>query len=288
MSTCVPFPPFSGIIFTVGTRWRLRFAATFLFWTYCISQGMVRVCPFADFLSVPGWNLIQVQSSNLRQMRIVLLMSGRWPIFARQLALYWSFIVYWRQIFSSISVGPQTSFFSWWLCKFVESFSVQVWFTSCIIGFPLMGIVIFSARCSRRVKSCSGDKQKRSLVSIASHVGQLTQGVSRLWVSTGLFASGEQLTASAFGGPGSIFAQHAGSSCVTTQRDFWPGYNSLYQCWDTSQVLFSLFRLLLTVLWTKLSTWTMFSVAVTLPYNNWSDSAPAYSPGCVYASWTSS
>ena len=53
MSTCVPFPPFSGIIFTVGTRWRLRFAATFLFWTYCISQGMVRVCPFADFLIGP-------------------------------------------------------------------------------------------------------------------------------------------------------------------------------------------------------------------------------------------
>ena len=49
MSTCVHFSPFSGLIFTIGTRWRLCFAATFLFWTYCISQGMVRVCPFAIF-----------------------------------------------------------------------------------------------------------------------------------------------------------------------------------------------------------------------------------------------
>ena len=53
MSTCVHISPFSGLIFTVGTRGRLRFAATFLFWTYCISQGMVRVCPFANFLIGP-------------------------------------------------------------------------------------------------------------------------------------------------------------------------------------------------------------------------------------------
>ena len=32
----------------------------------------------------------------------------------------------------------------------------------------------------------------------------------------------------------------------------------------------------------------MFAVAVTLPYDNWSDSGPACGPGCVYASWTSS
>ena len=87
------FSTFSGIIFTVGTRCRLRFAATFLSWTYCISQGMVRVCPFANFLLVPGWNLNQVQSNNFGQMRNVLLMYGRWPIFARQLALYWPFII---------------------------------------------------------------------------------------------------------------------------------------------------------------------------------------------------
>ena len=53
MSTCVHFSTFSGTIFTVGTRCRLRFAATFLFWTYCISQGMVRVCPFANLLIGP-------------------------------------------------------------------------------------------------------------------------------------------------------------------------------------------------------------------------------------------
>ena len=53
VGTCVHFSPFSGIIFTVGTRWRLRFAATFLFGTYCISQGMVRVCPFANLLIGP-------------------------------------------------------------------------------------------------------------------------------------------------------------------------------------------------------------------------------------------
>jgi len=53
MSTCVHFSTFSGIIFTVGTRCRLRFAATFLFWTYCISQGIVRVCPFANLLIGP-------------------------------------------------------------------------------------------------------------------------------------------------------------------------------------------------------------------------------------------
>ena len=53
MSTCVLFSTFSGIIFTVGTRCRLRFAATFLFWTYCISQGIVRVCPFANLLIGP-------------------------------------------------------------------------------------------------------------------------------------------------------------------------------------------------------------------------------------------
>ena len=53
MSTSVHFSTFSGTIFTVGTRCRLRFAATFLFWTYCISQGMVRVCPFANLLIGP-------------------------------------------------------------------------------------------------------------------------------------------------------------------------------------------------------------------------------------------
>ena len=31
----------------------MRFAAIFLFWTYCISQGMVRVCPFANLLIGP-------------------------------------------------------------------------------------------------------------------------------------------------------------------------------------------------------------------------------------------
>ena len=49
----VHFSTFSGIIFTVGTRCRLRFAATFLFWTYCISQGIIRVCPFANPLIGP-------------------------------------------------------------------------------------------------------------------------------------------------------------------------------------------------------------------------------------------
>ena len=42
-------PFFKGSV----TRCRLRFAATFLFWTYCISQGMVRVCPFANLLIGP-------------------------------------------------------------------------------------------------------------------------------------------------------------------------------------------------------------------------------------------
>ena len=39
------------------------------------------------------------------------------------------------------------------------------------------------------------------------------------------------------------------------------------------------FHLLLTVLWTKLSTWTVFVATVTLRYNDWSDSAPAYNLG---------
>ena len=38
------------------------------------------------------------------------------------------------------------------------------------------------------------------------------------------------------------------------------------------------------VLWTKLSTWTVVVATVTLPYNDWSDSAPAYNPGRFYAS----
>ena len=53
MSTCVPFSTFCGTIFTVGIRCRLRCAAFFLFWTYCISQGMVRVCPFANLFIGP-------------------------------------------------------------------------------------------------------------------------------------------------------------------------------------------------------------------------------------------
>ena len=96
------------------------------------------------------------------------------------------------------------------------------------------------------------------------------------------------LTASSFRGPRSFFTRHAGSSCVTIQGDFWPSCNSdvefLYQCWVSSQGLFHLFLLLLTVLWTKFSTWTVFFATVTLRYNNWSDSAPAYRPGRVYAS----
>ena len=46
----------------------------------------------------------------------------------------------------------------------------------------------------------------------------------------------------------------------------------------------SLCQLLLTVLWTKLSTWTVFVATVTLRYNGWSDGAPAYNLGRVYAS----
>ena len=56
MSTCVHFSTFSGIIFSVGTRGRLRFAAIFLFWTYYISRGIVRVCLFANLLICPWLN----------------------------------------------------------------------------------------------------------------------------------------------------------------------------------------------------------------------------------------
>ena len=64
MSTCVHFSTFSGTIFTVGTRGRMRFAAIFLFWTYCISQGMVRVCPFANLLIGP-W--LEFEPSTIEQ-----------------------------------------------------------------------------------------------------------------------------------------------------------------------------------------------------------------------------
>ena len=47
---------------------------------------------------------------------------------------------------------------------------------------------------------------------------------------------------------------------------------------------FPFFHLLLTVLWIKLSTWTVVVATVALPYNDWSDSAPAYNPGRFYAS----
>ena len=66
MSTCVPVSTFSGNFSTVGTRCRLRFAATFLFWTYCISQGMVRVCPFANLLIGP-W--LEFEPSAIEQFR---------------------------------------------------------------------------------------------------------------------------------------------------------------------------------------------------------------------------
>ena len=83
------------------------------------------------------------------------------------------------------------------------------------------------------------------------------------------------------------FTRRAASSCVPTQGDFLPSCDSdvevFYQCWVTWQVLLP-FSFLLTVLWTKLSTWTVFVATVTLRYNNWSDSAPAYNPGRVYAS----
>ena len=64
MSTCVHFSTFSGTIFTVGTRGRMRFAAIFLFWTYCISQGMVRVCPFTNLLIGP-W--LEFEPSTIEQ-----------------------------------------------------------------------------------------------------------------------------------------------------------------------------------------------------------------------------
>ena len=66
MSTCVHFSTFPGTIFTVGTRCRLRFAATFLFWTYCISQGIVRVCPFANLLIGP-W--LEIEPSAIEQFQ---------------------------------------------------------------------------------------------------------------------------------------------------------------------------------------------------------------------------
>ena len=66
MSTCVHFSTFPGTIFTVGTRCRLRFAATCLFWTYCISQGIVRVCPFANLLIGP-W--LEIEPSAIEQFQ---------------------------------------------------------------------------------------------------------------------------------------------------------------------------------------------------------------------------
>ena len=43
------------------------------------------------------------------------------------------------------------------------------------------------------------------------------------------------------------------------------------------------FHLLLTVLWTKLSTLTVVVATVALPYNEWSDGAPVYDSGPFYA-----
>ena len=189
-------PFFKGSV----TRCRLRFAATFLFWTYCISQGMVRVCPFANLLIGPWleFDPSAIEQFWLHAERFTDALGDDLFLHGNLLFIgHLSFIG--GEVFSSISVGSQTSFFSRWLCKFVESFSDQVWFTSCIFGFSLMGTITFFRTLQPGSEILPWRQtSKRSLVSIASHVSQLTQGVSRLWVSTGLSTSGEQLTASSF------------------------------------------------------------------------------------------
>ena len=151
MSTCVLFSTFSGIIFTVGTRCRLRFAATFLFWTYCISQGIVRVCPFANLLIGP-W--LKFEPSAIEQF---------WPN-AEPFTDVWAMTYFCKATCSFLAIYRlmEANFqqYSCWVADFnfqpvvlrvVESLGVQVWFTSYIIGFPLLGTITFLARCSREM-----------------------------------------------------------------------------------------------------------------------------------------
>ena len=178
--------------------------SSFPFRTYCISQGMVRVCPFAIFLIGP-W--LEIDSSASEQFWL----NEQFGPNAERFTDVWALTYFcmatcsllaihrlMERIFSSISVGSWTSCFSRWFCKSVESFSVQVWFAPCMIGFALLGTVTLSARCRRGVYFLSGAKHRRNLLSMASLVSQLTPGVSQLWVSTGLSASGKQSTASSF------------------------------------------------------------------------------------------
>jgi len=276
MSTCVHFSTFSGIIFTVGTRCRLRFAATFLFWTYCISQGMVRVCPFANLLIGP-W--LEFDPSAIEQF---------W-LHAERFTDAWAMTYFCTATCSLLAIY-----------RLLEA-SFQQYF--CWVADFIFQPVVMQV---------CGELQRSSVVHVLHfwffaygnyHFFRTLQPGSEIlpWRQT------EKEP-----GINSISCQPTDSGSIATVGLYrtisWFDFRStcwqflrhnsarflaqlqlryvefLCQCWVTSQVLFPPFRLLLTVLWPKLSTWTVFFVIVTLRYNNWSDSAPAYSPGCVYAS----
>ena len=263
------------------------------FWTYCISQGMVRVCPFAIFLIGP-W--LEFNPSASEQFWLNEQFGPNAERFTDVWALTYfcmatcSLLAIHRLMeanFRSISVGSQTSCFSRWLCKFVESFSVQVWFAPCMIGFQFWDCHIVRTLQTGSVFSPWSQTSKELGINGVSC--QPTDSGSVAIV--GLYRTN---------------CEWGTTHCVVLLRSWFDFHSTCCQfvrhdsgrflaqsrlrCGSSLPMLghfagtASPFSLLLTVLWTKLSTWAVFVATVTLRYNDWSDSAPAYNPGRVYAS----
>ena len=179
--------------------------SSYPFRTYCISQGMVRVCPFAIFLIAP-W--LEIDPSTSEQFWL----NEQFGPNAERFTDVWALTYFCMATCSLLAIhrSLEANFQQYfcWVVDFMfqqvvlqvrrESFSVQLWFAPCMIGSALLGTVTLSARCRRGVYFLSGAEHRSSLLSMATLVSQLTPGVSQFWVSTGLSASGEQSTASSF------------------------------------------------------------------------------------------
>ena len=271
--------------------------SSFPFWTYCISQGMVRVCPFAIFLIGP-W--LEFDPSASEQFWL----NEQFGPNAERFTDAWALTYFCMATCSLLAIhrlmeANFQKYFCWvadfmfqqvvmQVCRELQRSSVvralHDWFCTfgnCHIVRTLQTGSVFSpwSQTSKELGINGVSCQPNDSGSIAI-VGLYRTNCE--WGTTHCVV----LLRSWFGFHSTCcqFVRHDSGRFLAQLR---------LRCGSSLPMLghfagtASLFHLLLTVLWTKLSTWAVFVATVTLRYN-WSDSAPAYNPGRVYASWASS
>ena len=253
---------------------------------------MVRVCPFANLLIGPWLEFEPSATEQFWPNAERFTDSGWWPFLQGNLLFTGHLSCIGGDFFSRISVGSQTSFFGRWLCQFLKSFGVQVWFTSCTIGFFLFGhhhtlstlqpgIVIFpGSQTSRKLGVNSVAHQPTDPGSIA--IVGLHRTVYEWGTSYCVVLPRSSLV---FHSTCWQFLRH-NSGRFLAQLQLRRGISLPMLGLFAGTI--SPFSFTLDSIVDKLSTFTVLFAAVTIRYDKWPHRSPACSRWRAYASRTSS